>query len=127
MTALKEILQTINRIKNEGHLLSKEEILSTLEATKAITIHKETLNSLIFFFTTLDIKKKNNTLTKRELQVLQYIGNGISSIHIAKKLNLSASTIETHRKNIKKKLGLIGKGKLIEYAILNNLRGNNSN
>ncbi|GAA4953683.1 hypothetical protein GCM10023314_29110 [Algibacter agarivorans] len=100
MAALKEILKTINSIKKEGHLLSKEEILSILEATKSITTHKESVNSLIFFFSTLDIKTQNkvNTLTKRELQVLQYIGNGKSSIRIAKKLNLSTSTIETHRK-----------------------------
>ncbi|GAA4896806.1 hypothetical protein GCM10023311_21940 [Flaviramulus aquimarinus] len=128
MAALKEILKTINNIKKEGHLLSKGEILSILEATKAITKHQETVNAIIFFFTTLDIKKQNkiNTLTKREMQVLQYIGNGESSLYIAKKLNLSISTIETHRKNIRKKLGLIGKGKLIEYAIINNLRKFNS-
>ena len=124
MAALKEILKTINSIKKEGHLLSKEEILSILEATKSITTHKETVNSLIFFFSTFDIKTQNkvNTLTKRELQVLQYIGNGKSSIHITKKLNLSTSTIETHRKNIRKKLGIVGKGKLLEYAVINNLR-----
>ena len=57
--------------------------------------------------------------------VIQYIVNVEKSKHIAKKVNLSTLTIDTHRKNIQKKTGLIGAGKLMEYDILDNLRGNN--
>ncbi|GAA3652676.1 response regulator transcription factor [Flavivirga jejuensis] len=128
MTAFQEIIKTINNVKRKGNLLSKKDILSVLKATKQITKHKELINSLIFFFTTLDSKALNkiDILSKRELEVLQYIGHGKSSINIAKKLGLSISTIETHRKNIRKKLELVGKGTLIQYAILNNLRMLNS-
>ncbi|VAV85736.1 hypothetical protein MNBD_BACTEROID02-34 [hydrothermal vent metagenome] len=55
------------------------------------------------------------------------MGNGNESKTIAIQLELSTSTIETHRKNIRKKLGLVGNGKLLEYAILNNLQQNTSN
>tara|TARA_R110002050_G_scaffold300018_1_gene467343 strand:- start:20122 stop:20508 length:387 start_codon:yes stop_codon:yes gene_type:complete len=128
MTAIQEVLKAIKSIEKKGNLLSKDEILSILEATRSITKHTQIVNSLIFFFTTITPNinhKKIDYLTKREIQILQLIGNGKSTINIANKLNLSNSTIETHRKNIRKKLGLVGKGKLIEYAILYNLKGFN--
>ena len=128
MTAIQEILKTINDLKKRSRLLSKKDILTLLKATKSITKHKEQINSLIFLFTTQDhnIQNKTTLLTKRELQILQQIGSGKSTKDIALLLNLKSSTIETHRKNIRKKLRLVGKGKLIQYAILNNLRLSNS-
>lgn len=128
MTAIKEILKTINDLKKKESSLSKDDVLSVLKATKTITKHKQIVNSLISLFKTLDSKTfyKVETLTKRELQILKCVGNGKNTKDIALLLNLKSSTIETHRKNIRKKLGLVGKGKLIEYAILNNLKISNS-
>ncbi|NOY46743.1 MAG: hypothetical protein GXO84_00725 [Chlorobi bacterium] len=129
MTAVEEVLYTIKSIKTKGSLLSKAEILSVLKATKSITKHKQIVNALIFAFTNVDSKNYKNTslLTSREQQILKLIGNGNESKTIAIQLELSISTIETHRKNIRKKLGLVGNGKLLEYAILNNLQQNTSN
>ncbi|MFV9550470.1 helix-turn-helix transcriptional regulator [Algibacter sp. PT7-4] len=123
MTALKNILNTINDIKLKGEKLSDQDILTILKATKSITKNKTYINSYIALFNKIDSKKLNNinALTKRELQILQAIGKGFNTANIAKNLSLKVSTIETHRKNIRKKLGLVGKGKLIEYAMLNNL------
>ncbi len=45
-------------------------------------------------------------LSDRELHVFQMIGAGLSSRQIAGDLNLSIKTVETHRENIKHKLGL---------------------
>jgi DNA-binding NarL/FixJ family response regulator len=55
-------------------------------------------------------------LTDRELHVLQLLGTGLSTRQIATELNLSFKTIETHRENIKRKLGLRGAAALIHYA-----------
>lgn len=46
------------------------------------------------------------SLSNRELEVFELIGRGLGTCNIAEKLNLSIKTIETHRANIKKKLGL---------------------
>ncbi len=124
MTALQDILQTINSIKKKGSELTKSEILEVLNATKAITKHQNIITSMISIFNTL-LSKSNSkieNLSQRELQVLLYIGQGLRSKAIALQLNLKVSTIETHRKNIIKKLNLVGKNKLIEYAILYNLQ-----
>ena len=55
-------------------------------------------------------------LSDRELHVLQLLGTGLSTREIAAELNLSFKTIETHRENIKHKLGLHGAAELIHYA-----------
>ncbi len=45
-------------------------------------------------------------LSNRELEVFELIGRGMTTGKIADHLQLSIKTIETHRENIKKKLGL---------------------
>jgi DNA-binding NarL/FixJ family response regulator len=55
-------------------------------------------------------------LTDRELQVLQLLGAGMSTRKIADELTLSFKTVETHRENIKRKLGLGDAVELIRYA-----------
>jgi len=59
-------------------------------------------------------------LTKRENEIFSYIGNRFSTKEIATTLNLSPSTIETHRKNIRRKLKLNPKDKLFEFALVAN-------
>jgi DNA-binding NarL/FixJ family response regulator len=45
-------------------------------------------------------------LSDRELQVFRLIGSGLGTSLVAKELQLSVKTIETHRQHIKQKLGL---------------------
>jgi DNA-binding NarL/FixJ family response regulator len=56
-------------------------------------------------------------LTRRETQVLQLIGSGRKTSEIAGELDLSVKTIETHRENIKRKLGLQTAPELVHHAI----------
>jgi two-component system response regulator NreC len=55
-------------------------------------------------------------LTDRELHVLHLLGAGLSTRSIAAELNLSFKTVETHRENIKGKLGLRDASQLVHYA-----------
>jgi len=57
-----------------------------------------------------------NSLTPSEFEVLNLIGIGHSSQEIAKLLNRSIKTIETHRFNIRTKLNLKDSADLIRYA-----------
>ena len=45
-------------------------------------------------------------LSNREMDVFKLIGEGLNTIHISKKFNISKNTVDTHRINIRKKLGL---------------------
>ena len=55
-------------------------------------------------------------LTDRELQVFQLLGAGMNTRQIAEELSLSQKTIETHRENIKQKLGLQSAPETVRYA-----------
>lgn len=56
-------------------------------------------------------------LTTREREVLRSIATGKSNKHIARDMNLSVRTVETHRLNIKRKLGIEGQADLIRFAL----------
>ncbi len=62
-------------------------------------------------------QKKKQILSKSEREILKLIGQGKTSSEIAAIRFNSVSTVETHRKNIIRKLGLKGKGELLRYAI----------
>jgi len=55
-------------------------------------------------------------LSDREFGVLQLIGQGLPTRGIAERLKISAKTVETHRVNIKRKLGLGTINELSVYA-----------
>lgn len=61
--------------------------------------------------------QQDNQLTLREQQVLQHIATGQSNKQIARDLALSVRTVETHRLNIKRKLGIEGQAELIKFAV----------
>ena len=62
-------------------------------------------------------KRDIESLSNRELQVFELIGQGVATSQIAEQLNLSIKTIETHQAHIKKKLGLSSAHELTQRAI----------
>jgi len=62
-------------------------------------------------------KRDIDSLSNRELQVFELIGQGVPTGRIAEQLNLSTKTIETHQAHIKKKLGLDSAHELTQRAI----------
>ncbi len=56
-------------------------------------------------------------LTKREIEVLQYIAQGYTNRKIAETLFLSIRTINTHRTNLMQKLDIHDTARLVRYAI----------
>ena len=56
-------------------------------------------------------------LSMRESQILSGLAKGLSSKQLARDLDLSVRTVEAHRQNIKRKLGLAGQAELIKYAV----------
>jgi DNA-binding NarL/FixJ family response regulator len=60
---------------------------------------------------------QDNQLTVREQEVLRHLANGESNKQIARELDLSVRTVETHRLNIKRKLGIEGQAELIKFAV----------
>ena len=60
-------------------------------------------------------------LGPREREVLQLLAEGGSSPEIAKRLFISTSTVDVHRRNIMKKLDLHSVAELTKYAVRNGI------
>lgn len=56
-------------------------------------------------------------LGEREQQVLRQVAKGSTSIQIAARMNIAASTVEVHRRNIMRKLDLHSVAELTRYVI----------
>lgn len=56
-------------------------------------------------------------LTDRELEIFRMIGEGFTSGAIASKLFLSSHTVDSHRENLKRKLGLTNGAELTRCAV----------
>jgi two-component system invasion response regulator UvrY len=56
-----------------------------------------------------------NSLSNRELEIIKYIKDGLSSKEISTELNISLKTVEVHRHNILKKLNLKNSAALVNF------------
>ncbi len=106
-------------LKNKG----KEELV---EAIKDIDNGKtyfgrEVTNTLISGIQTVvkNKPKKEIPLTKREVDVVKLIADGMSTPQIADTLFIAHSTVETHRRNLIDKTGVPNSKALIKWAIRN--------
>jgi len=59
-----------------------------------------------------------DSLTNRELQVFMMIGMGSSIPEIAQAIGVSVNTVEVHRENARRKLGLSSAEELLRYAVI---------
>jgi DNA-binding NarL/FixJ family response regulator len=57
------------------------------------------------------------TLTPREREILQMTAEGLSSANVGSKLAISPRTVEIHRRNLMRKLGIRNLRDLVRYAI----------
>jgi DNA-binding NarL/FixJ family response regulator len=94
-----ELFMAIQQVVSGGHYLPSVYI-------KALSAQKSSSQRL---------------LTDRETEVIQFISQGSTTSQIASKLFLSSRTIETHRKNIYRKLGVHTNVELTLYAKTNHL------
>jgi len=56
-------------------------------------------------------------LTKREVEIMRYLADGMPNREIGKLLHISTRTVDTHRSNILKKLNLRTNAELVKLAI----------
>jgi len=63
-----------------------------------------------------ELQHPTETLTPREMDILQHIVHGESNPQIAKSLSLSVKTIDWHRTNLMQKLNVHNVAELVNYA-----------
>jgi len=64
---------------------------------------------------------KSSNLTQRELEVIRLIVNGLTSDEISQELFISKHTVQSHRKNILRKLKLHDRADIVKFAYDNKL------
>lgn len=127
MTKHQRISRFVEDIRTNHSNISTEELIALLSQSKRIYNNKIVLESLILALKTIMAKdlKLRNTLTDREREVVKLIGTGLTNKEIAHSLSLSPTTIETHRKNIRKKLQLRGNDNLFAFALIFQIQQSN--
>jgi len=99
--------------------LSEELIVEYLKAGVSDFVSKANLGRLRpAVETALAVRRKLGRLTPRQTEVLSLLADGHSTSEIARRLNLSIKTIETHRMALMDRLGIHNLAGLIRFAIV---------
>lgn len=109
-----------------GYILKNSAEADLIQAVKTVAqgksffspaISKLLLEDYVRLVRDKEVEDSYDLLTSRERQILQLIAEGRSNKEVARTLNLSPFTVETHRGNILQKLGLHGVPELVLYAV----------
>ncbi|AOW19532.1 response regulator [Urechidicola croceus] len=101
-----------------GYLLKNSSLNDVLEAIKQVFTGEKYFGKNVNI-NAIDnsISKPKGVLSKRQLEILSLVGQGKTSREIAEELFIGVQTVDTHRKNMIRILGLHGKGELLRYAV----------
>jgi two-component system nitrate/nitrite response regulator NarL len=102
-----------------GYLLKNSSLQDVLTAVKAVHNGQDYFDANINT-NNLDkdtTSKNKGLLTKRQVEILELVAQGKTSREIADQLFIGTHTVDTHRKNMIRILGLHGKGELMRYAL----------
>jgi DNA-binding NarL/FixJ family response regulator len=119
-------LQELLRAGAAGYVLKQSPADQLLQAVRAVAAGGQYLDSTLTSRVTAGFVGRRNkgpnqagaALTDRESEVLRLIASGYSNKEIAVQLDLSVKTVEVHKANSMRKLGLNGRIDIVRYAIL---------
>jgi two-component system response regulator NreC len=106
-----ELLMAVKRIyKGQDYF--------TADVTKAILKNDNSVSTFV------PLSQKSSLvaqLTQREIEIIQYLTQGLTNVQIGEKLFISPRTVDTHRTNIMKKINVHNVASLIRFAFQNGL------
>ena len=119
------LVQELLRAGAKGYLLKSDAKMHLIEAVTSLAGHRP-------FFTKkvsdalLDVylarpERIASAITSRERTVVQLIAEGHTNKEMARVLNISLKTVETHRATIMRKLQVASSAGLVRYAIRNKI------
>ncbi len=110
--AADHIIEAVKTVANGNQYFSpsiNEKIVKSFSGISAVNIDNNNDGALI------------NILTEREIEILKLIALEYTSKEISKSLFISTNTVESHRKNMMKKLKIKSSIGLAKFALKNNL------
>ncbi|WP_040250853.1 response regulator transcription factor [Psychroserpens mesophilus] len=114
-----EAIEQMLQAGASGYILKNSSLTEVLSAIRTVA-KGETYFDANINTNVLDSENKTKTkglLTKRQIEILELIALGKTSREIADELFIGVHTVDTHRKNMARILGLQGKGELMRYAL----------
>jgi DNA-binding NarL/FixJ family response regulator len=124
-----QMLRQALAVGARGYLLKSDAGGELLTAVEAVHRHRLFLSSRASrmlgesstFAAVSNAVATDEPLSPRERQVLQLLAEGKGTKDVAKVLDITVKTAETHRSNIMRKLNLHGITELVRYAIRNQI------
>lgn len=127
-----KIVKEVMKLGSKGYLTKKSAGENIIEAIEAVNKDEEYfdkhIREKIFANFTQNNPKLNKStyidnqfLSERETEIITLISLEYSAREISEELFISVNTVETHRKNIMKKLNIKSVVGLVKYALKNNL------
>ncbi len=127
----KQILRMI-KAGAKGHIgkdTNRSEIIEAIYTLRnGYEFYAKTITSILLksYISDEDInlsekESRQRDLSAREMEIFKLIAEGDSNRSIAEKLFISVRTVETHKNNIMKKIGLKTTVDLVKFAIKNNI------
>ncbi|WP_166923623.1 response regulator [Flavobacterium poyangense] len=127
-----KIVKEVMKLGAKGYLTKKSAGENIMEAIKVVSAGQEYFDDhvrekIFAGFTQNNPKlnknsfEENQILSPRELEIITLISLEYSGKEISEELFISLNTVETHRKNIMKKLKVKNVIGLVKYALKNNL------
>lgn len=111
----KEAIDQMKEAGASGYVMKNSSLKKLVQAIEVVSKKQYFFDDAI---TTKDlVTKEEIILSSREKEILRLIGEGKTSQQIADELFIGKSTVDTHRKNILKKMNIYGKTDLIRFAV----------
>jgi len=107
----------------DGYLLKNVGKTELTEAIKKVFNGQTVLSEEVAKIVKISRTKLEATpiLTKREVEVLKLVAEGLTNQQIGEKLFISIDTVDSHRKNLHTKLGVNNTALLVRFALENGL------
>ena len=117
------VLEELVRAGARGYLLKSDARRDLMAAIESLAVHKPyfTVRLTEELLKSVLTESNRTTLTDRERGVIQLVAEGHSNKVVARFLNISLKTVESHRAAVMRKLDLSSSADLVRYAIRNRI------
>jgi DNA-binding NarL/FixJ family response regulator len=116
-------LQELLRAGASGYVLKQSASAELLDAVRAAAGGRQHIDAALLRGRSYPSSRaapaeRGRAITERETDVLRRLAKGFSNKEIAAELDISVKTVEVHKANAARKLGLRGRVDIVRYALL---------
>lgn len=121
------VLEAFNEAGVAGYLLKTDAAAELLAAVRAVHAGRRYASPSVTPVLLAELKRPPGDrlggprLTRREREVLRFIGEGLTTKEIAARLSISPKTAQIHRDHLKRKLDLRSTAAIVRYAVKHKL------